>query len=173
MNNGYPRGGQPNTIEKEGNCSQIRCEHVYVDQICTSIMAFPLFLICTPVLASPTNQLLAQNSTLSDSRTHGFLVPGPNGRGTLTIIFSSWATLFTCVWTAMHLNVQNHNKLPDLKDRLSRRAWLPAAIIVPEFAFLYALCQWINASSLQKKINALGGRAAERFQSVGFLEKFK
>ncbi|KAI0197629.1 hypothetical protein F4808DRAFT_463499 [Astrocystis sublimbata] len=64
---------------------------------------------------------------------------GPTERGTLTLVYSCLATIFTCTWTVLHLNV------PGLHDgaltkALRKAKWMAITILFPEFVFSKAVC---------------------------------
>ncbi|POS73307.1 hypothetical protein DHEL01_v208303 [Diaporthe helianthi] len=64
---------------------------------------------------------------------------GPSRRGTLRLLWSCVATMFTCTWTVLHMNV------PDYQDTVAQRMarkvkWLVINILFPEFIFSKAVC---------------------------------
>lgn len=68
---------------------------------------------------------------------------GPDTRGTLNIIWGAFVTLFLCVWTAVHPNVQIH--LSSTRD-LSIRLWMMVVtVIFPEILISAAWHQRVAA----------------------------
>lgn len=64
---------------------------------------------------------------------------GPNGRGTLSLVWGCVLTIFACTWTVLHLNV------PGLDERwwwilLRKIKWMAITILFPEFIFSKAVC---------------------------------
>ncbi|KAF1738201.1 hypothetical protein CRV24_000123 [Beauveria bassiana] len=75
----------------------------------------------------------------------------PNGRGTLSLLFSCVFTLFLCVWSAVHLN------LPELDESPSSYSyryfkWSLLGLFGPELVIWAAWRQYISAQSLTKII---------------------
>lgn len=89
----------------------------------------------------------------NDNLIHGW-VSTDCGRGTSDILWSCLATIFLCVWTAMHLPVPYYRGQQSLSTRqkLVRSGIGPALIgvIAPEFLALTALCE-LTASWIGKK----------------------
>lgn len=84
-----------------------------------------------------------QQSNLKSLFANGW-VDGPNGRGTLNIIWSCFFTIFVSTWTVLHLN------LPAPEERswqIARRKakWMVAAIVVPEVVTASAFAQRVAA----------------------------
>ena len=55
----------------------------------------------------------SSDTTTNDSKLVSLLesswVSGPTSRGTLTVVFSCFITLFLCVWTAVQVNIEPEN----------------------------------------------------------------
>lgn len=98
-------------------------------------------------LLSTTEALaLAQNASTPDAAaqntTAGAVVgwdAGPTRRGTLRLLWSCVATMFTCTWTVLHMNV------PGYEDTVARRMarkvkWLAINVLFPEFIFSKSVC---------------------------------
>jgi hypothetical protein len=68
----------------------------------------------------------------------------PNGRGTLSILWSCGFTMFLCSWSILCLNVPGPN---DTRFRVFRRKLYVTTLsfLGPEFIFQIALGQWISA----------------------------
>ena len=89
------------------------------------------------------------NSTSAVANTGNGLVTqgwtsGPNGRGTIDIIYSCGITMFLCSWSVLCLNVPE----PKCSRRrlFHRRLWITAlAFLGPEFLFQIALGQFLSA----------------------------
>jgi hypothetical protein len=55
----------------------------------------------------------------------------PRGRGTFTILSTCLTTMILCVWTAVHLNIPDHNG--GIRQTFLRKpGWLFLALIAPE-----------------------------------------
>lgn len=86
------------------------------------------------------------NSTLV-----GFVVE-PDGRGTLSLLFSCIFTLSLCVWSAVHLNLPQTDESP---SEYSYRylKWSILGVFGPELVIWAAWRQYISARSLTKFIH--------------------
>ena len=71
-------------------------------------------------------------------------VSGPNGRGTLDIIWGSFLTIFLCTWTAICLNVP-HPKDTKLQILLRKSKWMFWGIVGPEIVLSVAIGQYASA----------------------------
>ncbi|EGO57533.1 hypothetical protein NEUTE1DRAFT_129457 [Neurospora tetrasperma FGSC 2508] len=58
-------------------------------------------------------------------------VPEPGTRGTFSILSVCLVTLGLCVWTAIHLNVPEHNE-PGWKQLMRKTGWLMLSLLSPE-----------------------------------------
>lgn len=96
------------------------------------------FLASTICLFSATQTYAAVQNMTAEDPVVGWDA-GPNRRGTLRLIWSCVATIFTCTWTVLHLNVPGHKDSP--ARRLSRKIkWLAINVLFPEFIFSKAIC---------------------------------
>lgn len=76
----------------------------------------------------------------------------PNGRGTLTILFSCVLTLSLCVWSALHLDVPKQGESAwVLKSRYLR--WSVVGLLGPELLIWVAWRQYISARVLSKSVH--------------------
>ena len=80
-------------------------------------------------------------------------VDEPDGRGTWGLVQSCLVTLFLCVYTAIHLNIQPHQSKK--KSWLRRIVASLLAAAGPEFMFVCAVSQWSLAKQLQLQLNHL------------------
>lgn len=99
----------------------------------------PLFSV---TLADNTQVTTTTDSGTAETRVGWYA--GPTERGTLALVYSCLATVITCTWTVLHLNV------PALKDgpwkRGFRKArWMAITILFPEFIFAKAICELRSA----------------------------
>lgn len=81
--------------------------------------------------------------------------PEPELRGTYGILSSCVLTIALCVWTAVHLNIQEHNKS---KAQIWRKIWwLVLGLFAPELIAWAAFEQHQEARTLNRKLkDALG-----------------
>lgn len=96
-------------------------------------------------------------ASLNNSELNNFApawVSEPDGRGTWTLIYSCLATLFLCVFTAIHLNVGPPDETK-LSRWLHKCKWVGIAIVSPELMLYSAGKQWFSAGRLCKKLNKL------------------
>ena len=89
----------------------------------------------------------------NDNLIHGW-VSTDCGRGTSDILWSCLATIFLCVWTAMHLPVPYYRGQQPLsmRQKIIRSGIVPAlvSVIAPEFLAFTAVCE-LTASWIGKK----------------------
>lgn len=78
-------------------------------------------------------------------------VPNPDGRGTLSILFSCLLTLSLCVWSAVHLNLPTDGE-SDIYYAYRYTKWSILGIFGPELVIWAAWRQHISARSLLKSI---------------------
>ena len=80
---------------------------------------------------------------------------GPNGRGTLDIVWSCGFTMFLCSWSVLCLNVPGPD---DSRFKMFRRRIYVTALafLGPEFIFQIALGQWVSARRSVKEFRASG-----------------
>lgn len=91
-----------------------------------------------------------QHASSINNTVVGF-VPNPDGRGTLSLLFSCVLTLSLCVWSAVHLN------LPKYKEGENEYAyrylkWSILGIFGPELVIWAAWRQYMSAQSLTRAI---------------------
>ncbi|KAK3494448.1 uncharacterized protein B0T23DRAFT_108572 [Neurospora hispaniola] len=79
-------------------------------------------------------------------------VPEPGTRGTFSILSVCLVTLGLCVWTAIHLNVPEHNE-PGWKQLLRKIGWLMLSLLSPEIIAYTAYQQYVQARSLVNIMN--------------------
>uniref|UniRef100_L2G741 Uncharacterized protein n=1 Tax=Colletotrichum fructicola (strain Nara gc5) TaxID=1213859 RepID=L2G741_COLFN len=65
--------------------------------------------------------------------------PGPETRGTLSLVWSCVITIFACTWTVLHLNVPGRDEKP-LAIALRKAKWMAINMFFPEFIFSKAVC---------------------------------
>jgi hypothetical protein len=88
----------------------------------------------------------AQNSTSSaQSASHkvGWQAD-PTERGTLALVWSCLATIITCTWSILHLNIPAPNERAWTK-RFRKLKWMCITILFPEFIFAKAFCELKDA----------------------------
>ena len=82
-------------------------------------------------------------------------VPGPDGRGTIDIIWGCLLTIFLCTWTAVCLNLPHPN---DSKQQilLRRMKWMAWGILGPELLLSVAIGQFASARRSVRRFRRLG-----------------
>lgn len=100
--------------------------------------------------------LEVQHPTFINSTLVGF-VSEPDGRGTLSLVFSCLFTLFICVWSAVHLNLPSIDESP---SEYSYRylKWSILGIFGPELVIWAAWRQYLSARCLTKMIREVRTR---------------
>lgn len=84
-------------------------------------------------------------------------VQGPDYRGTIDIIWSSFLTIFLCTWTAVCLNVPHpDDKKPQVFFRKVK--WMLWAIVGPEIVLAVAIGQYASARRSVRRFKNLGLR---------------
>ncbi|KAM6486902.1 hypothetical protein HDV62DRAFT_233634 [Trichoderma sp. SZMC 28011] len=78
-------------------------------------------------------------------------VPNPDGRGTLSLLFSCLLTLSLCVWSAIHLDLPPHGET-DIQYTYRYLKWSVLGIFGPELVIWAAWRQFISARTLTKFI---------------------
>ena len=91
----------------------------------------------------------------------------PPYRGTADILWSCLLTLSACVYTAMHLDIP-HQHRSTMKRVVKKVRWTILALIAPELILSWAITQFIETRSLQKKLR----KYQETFRSTK-LPKYK
>ncbi|KAL8698518.1 MAG: hypothetical protein Q9201_006528 [Fulgogasparrea decipioides] len=80
-------------------------------------------------------------------------VPEPNGRGTWSLLSTCIVTISLCVWSAVHLNIPQHQKPHSQYWR--KWKWLLLGLFAPELVAYVAWQQWQEARSLQRHVRAI------------------
>jgi hypothetical protein len=76
--------------------------------------------------------------------------PEPRGRGTFSVLSACLTTMILCVWTAVHLNIPDHNGGTRQKF-LRKPGWLLLALLAPE---VVAWNAWQQRQSARELMNA-------------------
>ncbi|KAI0553248.1 hypothetical protein F4679DRAFT_532525 [Xylaria curta] len=95
-----------------------------------------------------------QGPTTINSTLVGF-VSDPDGRGTLSLLFSCLLTLALCVWSAVHLNLPEYNE-SELHYLYRYLKWSILGVFGPELVIWAAWRQFISARALTKMIDKGG-----------------
>lgn len=93
----------------------------------------------------------------------------PDGRGTYSLLFSCFSTLFLCAWTAFHPNVPSTHSA--VKNLIERVKWMMVAIFVPEAVLYCAWSQWWVATDLKNEVNRLGQQSGLQKTNTTFTKK--
>ncbi|KAL8892827.1 MAG: hypothetical protein Q9192_005549 [Flavoplaca navasiana] len=93
--------------------------------------------------------------------------PEPNGRGTWSLISTCIITVSLCVWSAVHLNVRQHQKVGSQYWRKTK--WLLLGIFAPEVLAYVAWQQRQDASALCRAVRAV----YQQEEIPGYLDKIK
>ncbi|KAK3370430.1 hypothetical protein B0H63DRAFT_552440 [Podospora didyma] len=80
-------------------------------------------------------------------------VPGPELRGTTSILWSCIVTLTACLYTALHLNVPTRRG--PLRTLLYKGKWVLFGLIAPEIVLYLAISQFLEARNLAKQLTLL------------------
>ena len=101
--------------------------------------------------------------TLGPTSTNHTLVgyvQQPDGRGTLSILFSCLATLSLCVWSALHLDLPEYD---ESKEHYIYKhiKWSLLGVFGPELLIWAAWRQYISAWVLTKSIKKVRKSIAE------------
>ena len=78
-------------------------------------------------------------------------VDQPDGRGTLSILFSCLLTLSLCVWSAVHLDLPKHDE-HQVRYAYRYLKWSILGVFGPELIIWAAWRQYISARALTKYI---------------------
>ena len=70
----------------------------------------------------------------------------PELRGTSNILFSCLGTLSICVWSALHLDIQQRKSTR--AQFLTKCGWVVIGLLCPELLLFAAFCQWVVAMQL-------------------------
>jgi hypothetical protein len=81
---------------------------------------------------------------------------GRDTRSIWNIVWSSLATLFACIWVAIHPNVPGF--MDGTLAKLEQRAkLLLTAVIAPELIIMFAMWQWVRARQVMQSAFGKGG----------------
>ena len=122
--------------------------------LCIALVSAILFALHSSASPILSNALLVSRTTSSTAQRSSDWVTEPNGRGTYSLLFSCFNTLFLCAWTAFHPNVPP--KESDTRFLLQRIQWMIVAVFFPELVLFIAWDQWWAARCLKHEINRLG-----------------
>ena len=87
-------------------------------------------------------------------------IPEPNSRGTWSILSSCIITISLCVWTAVHLNIPEHQRR---KQQLWRKIkWLLLGLIAPEMVAYVAWHQRKEAKKILSHVRKHAGHTPSR-----------
>ena len=93
----------------------------------------------------------AKNETL----VHGWF-PEPDGRGTWSLLWSCFATIFICTWSVLHLDVPNDH---DPWFLLSQKVlFMLLTVIAPEYTLWDAATRFFEARGLSNHLRRQGKR---------------
>lgn len=81
------------------------------------------------------------------NNTYVGYVPNPDGRGTISLLFSCLLTLSLCVWSAMHLDLPPYGET-DIEYTCRYLKWSVLGIFGPELVIWAAWRQFISARTL-------------------------
>src|SRR5579859_7524043 len=79
----------------------------------------------------------------------------PDGRGTISLVWSCLTTLFICVWAALHNNVPSKDD-GDFTYFFRKLKWTFVSIIAPEIVTAGAFLQWRSAQQFAQRMKAAG-----------------
>nr|WNZ75644.1 hypothetical protein [Trichoderma harzianum] len=118
----------------------------------------PGILPTRDVLSVPKNLALSASAIPMEIQRPEFInntfvgyVPDPDGRGTLSLLFSCLLTLSLCVWSAIHLDLPPHGET-DIEYAYRYLKWSVLGIFGPELVIWAAWRQFISARTLTKFI---------------------
>ena len=144
-----------------------------------------LFWVIQQGNAIPTESLRARDTSSNHTQLYEpRWVAGPKTRGTLSLVFSCVITLFLCVWTTVHVNIEppenefnptlarfipikalktDSRLLKFLAKRSIRKlGWGCVTLIVPEGVMAIAAYERKIASLLRDKVNETIGKDSRR-----------
>jgi hypothetical protein len=75
----------------------------------------------------------------------------PQGRGTLGLIWSCFATIFLCTWSAIHPNVPAEED-SDFSAFWRRLMYVVGCLLAPEYYAFEAIISFADARALQAKV---------------------
>jgi hypothetical protein len=80
-------------------------------------------------------------------------VPEPQGRGTIGLVWSCFATILICVWNALHMNLPRRDD--NVRHRVMRQArWVVVGLLAPEYLTLAALAEYEQAKKVQRRVSS-------------------
>ncbi|KAL8932022.1 MAG: hypothetical protein Q9211_006574, partial [Gyalolechia sp. 1 TL-2023] len=94
-------------------------------------------------------------------------VPEPNGRGTWSLLSTCIVTTSLCVWSAVHLNVPQHERTG--RQYWRKVKWLLLGLFAPELVAYVAWQQRHDARRLCREVKAVYGQPT----SLGYLAKVR
>jgi hypothetical protein len=100
------------------------------------------------------NSNSTSQSTTNPVQQQGW-TPGPDGRGTLDIIWSSFTTIFLCSWTVLCLNVPP-KRFGDVRWFWQKCLMTGLGAVGPEFVLQTAIAQWASAKRSVEAFKLLG-----------------
>jgi len=75
----------------------------------------------------------------------------PEGRGTWGLLWSCFATIFLCTWSALHLNVPTQ-EYSDSRILGRRVIQVVGCLVAPEYYAIDAIMQFADARALQARV---------------------
>lgn len=109
-----------------------------------SIASITVFFAIWPGSASANNKTIV----------HGW-IPEPDGRGTWSIVWSCFVTIFICTWSVLHLDVPERHGRWYLFSR--KVTWMLLAALAPELILLMAVENFFEARFLLGHLVTHGG----------------
>lgn len=83
-------------------------------------------------------------------------VQTPEGRGTLDILWSCFLVIFTCTWSALHINYSRRGEGYWAVVKRKCR-WALLTVYAPEAVTLFAACQWSSARTSKNCMRSING----------------
>jgi hypothetical protein len=88
---------------------------------------------------------------MNNATTTGW-TPEPDGRGTIGLVWSCLATIFICVWSALHLNLPAESE--STWDRTKRQmGYVAVGLLAPEWLCYLALCDLEATRKIKSRVN--------------------
>ncbi|KAH0556555.1 hypothetical protein GP486_005587 [Trichoglossum hirsutum] len=81
--------------------------------------------------------------------------PEPDGRGTMSLVWSCLSTLFICLWATLHLNIPGEDESAAIYLRRKLK-WTFLSAIAPELVSTMAVAQWWSAHYSAKYMRDVG-----------------
>jgi hypothetical protein len=91
------------------------------------------------------------DTTIAGDPQYHYWKPEPLVRGTFSILSSSLLTMILCVWTAVHLNIPEHNKANAQMWR--KLGWMITALFAPEY--VTCITSWYTGKMLTEVRSSL------------------